>query len=330
VKRLLVFNLFALIMLALLAACGGGTADTTGSAETSATLLTATKVDATSLDANADYWADAPVLSVDTKAALEGELDGPTVKMQAAYDDEYVVIRSEWADPNESVMKDAWAWDGTAFTQSGDEDRIMIAWPIGNNAEFANKGCAAACHNTSENQDEWWMGSEDPNIRYDNWHWKAARTNPVGYSDDQWWNVLEDPADPGSSRRGDARDSGGYTDNVNDDETGPLFMSSVGTGETFIYAEDVVDLDTALLAAGDVIPGFSIAKPIGSRGDIEASGVWANGNWVVVQRRLLNTGHDDDVTFAPPRPVPFGLSVVDNGGGLPHTVGPDVLTLEWE
>jgi len=43
-----------------------------------------------------------------------------------------------------------------------------------------------------------------------------------------------------------------------------------------------------------------VSKPVGSRGDIEASGAWANGKWVVVQRRLLNTGHDDEVDGQPP------------------------------
>lgn len=325
-KRLSLVTIIGLLLVLLLVACGGETSGQTADPNT----LTAVKVDATSLDANAAYWADAPVLSVETKAAVEGNPDGPTVKVQAVYDGQYLVIRSEWADPTESVMKASWTWNGTAFTKSEDEDRIMLAWPIGNNADFASKGCAAACHNTSENQDEWWMGSEDSNIRYDNWHWKAARTNPVGYSDDQWWNVLADPADPGSSRRGDAKDSGGYSDNVTEDGSGPLFMSGTGTDVPFIFAGEEVDIDTATLAVGDVIPGFVISQPVGSRGDIEANGVWANGVWVVVQRRLLNTGHDDDALFTPGKLMPFGLSVVDNGGGLPHTVVPDVLTLAWE
>jgi hypothetical protein len=50
----------------------------------------------------------------------------------------------------------------------------------------------------------------------------------------------------------------------------------------------------------------------------------------LVIRRLLNTGHDDDAVFIAPKPMPFGVSVVDEGGGLDHTIGPDVLTLEWE
>ena len=336
-KRTLLTVTAILTIAALLAACGGGAAPAAAPAAgepaasaASTSTLTAVKVDATTLDAAAAYWATAPVLEVATKAAKEGNPDGPVVKMQAAYDGDYLVIRSEWADATESLGKAAWTWDGAAFTKSGDEDRIMITWPIGNNADFASKGCAAACHNVAENEDEWWMGSEDPAVSYDSWHWKSTRTNPVGYSDDQWWNVLEDPTAFDSSRRSDAKDSGGYTDNVNEAKDGPKFMSAKGAAETFIFAGDEVEIDTTTLAAGDIIPGFVIAKAVGSRGDIEASGVWSDGVWVVVQRRALNTAHDDDTTFVPPKPMPFGMSVVDNGGGLPHTVGPDVLTLEWK
>ena len=336
-KRTLLTVTAILTIAALLAACGGGAAPAAAPAAgepaasaASTSTLTAVKVDATTLDATAPYWATAPVLEVATKAAKEGNPDGPVVKMQAAYDGDYLVIRSEWADATESLGKAAWTWDGAAFTKSGDEDRIMITWPIGNNADFASKGCAAACHNVAENEDEWWMGSEDPAVSYDSWHWKSTRTNPVGYSDDQWWNVLEDPTAFDSSRRSDAKDSGGYTDNVNEAKDGPKFMSAKGAAETFIFAGDEVEIDTTTLAAGDIIPGFVIAMAVGSRGDIEASGVWSDGVWVVVQRRALNTAHDDDTTFVPPKPMPFGMSVVDNGGGLPHTVGPDVLTLEWK
>jgi hypothetical protein len=341
-KRKLSLIVLFLLMTALLAACGGASAPPSGQPQASGdqpqaaapagkpNTLTAVKVDATSLDATADYWGSAPALEVATKAAKEGNPDGAVVTLQAAYDDQYLVIRAEWADPTASLGKNAWTWDGSTFTKSGDEDRIMITWPIGTNAEFASKGCAAACHSPGDNEDEWWMGSDDANVRYDSWHWKSTRTNPVGYTDDQWWNVLQDPADPGSSRRNDAKDSGGYADNVNDDGSGPKFMSSKGATEQFIFAGDEVEVDTAALAAGDVIPGYIVAKAVGSRGDVEANGVWADGKWIVVQRRALDTGHDDDVTFTVPRPVPFGLAIVDNGGGLPHTVSPDVLTLEWE
>lgn len=326
-KNHVLIVVMAAILSVFLAACGGSSS---AAPQAKANTLTAVKTDSATLDANAGYWANAPKLEVATKAAKEGNPDGPAVILQAAYDANSIVVRAEWADATESVLKNAWTWDGSAFTKSGDEDRIMFAWPIGNNAEFASKGCAAACHNTSDNPDEWWMGSDKAEVRYDNWHWKAARTNPVGYADDQWWNTLEDPTDVESSRRSDAKDSGGYKDNVNEEKTGPIFMSSKGSDVQFIMGGEEVDLDTTALKTGAIIPGFVLAKPVGSRGDVEANGIWADGKWVVVIKRPLNTGHDDDVVFTPSKPMPFGLSIVDNGGGVNHTVVPDVLTLDWK
>jgi len=327
-KRFSMIVITGLLLVLVLAACSGGGSEP-AAPESKLNTLTAVKVDATSLDLNAAYWANAPVMSVDTQPAAEGNPDGPVVKMQAVYDGEYIAIRAEWADPTES-LKNLWTWDGAAFTKSGDEDRLMMVFPIQNNAEFASKGCAAACHNSSENPDEWWMGSDDQALTYDAWHGKSTRTYPVGYVDDKWWGVQEDPADVESSRHGDAKDSGGEKTNANEAGDGPMFMNSEGPGPEFILTADAVPLDTSMLSTGDVIYGYTLEKPVGSRGDIEANAVWANGTWVVVYRRLLNTGHDDDVSFSPPKPAPFGMSVVDNGGGLPHTVAPDVLTLEWK
>lgn len=342
-KRLLTVLPPIVIIGALLTACAGAapaptTGGQTGAAEQAPTAppatkpntLTAIKVDTAPLDANAGVWANAPRLEMATKAAKEGNPDGPTVVLQAVYDNENIVFRAEWADPTESILKNAWAWDGTAFKKSGDEDRLMIAWPIGNNAEFASKGCGAACHNTDPDPEKWWMGSESADVRYDNWHWKSTRTNPAGYADDQWWNTLEDPNKPDSSRRNDAKESGGYADNVNEDKTGPKFMSSKGVDVKFIFKGEEIELDTSKLSAGAVIPGYILSKAVGSRGDVEAAGTWADGKWVVVMKRALNTGHEDDAVFTPPKPLPFGLAVVDNGGGVDHAVAPDVLTLEWK
>ncbi|NJM41548.1 MAG: ethylbenzene dehydrogenase, partial [Anaerolineae bacterium] len=81
---------------------------------------------------------------------------------------------------------------------------------------------------------------------------------------------------------------------------------------------------------GDIIPGFIVSPFVGSRGDLTANGTWKDGKWVVVLVRALNTGHDDDVSFTPPKPYAFGLSVTDNEGGMKHTIVQGALKLEWQ
>lgn len=324
-KKRVITSIVFVTLVFLLAACSSGT---TPQAEPN--TLTVIKVDDAALNASGDFWTNAPKLEVSSKAAKEGNPDGPVVTLQAVHDGNNIVFRAEWADATESVLKNSWTWDGSAFSKSENEDRIMFLWPIGNNAEFASQGCATACHNTSENSDEWWMGSSSEDVRYDAWQWKAARTNPAGYVDDKWWGTQEDPTDVESAHHGDSKDSGGYADNRNEDKTAPIYMSSKGTDVQFIYSGEEVELDTAALEIGAVIPGYVLSKPVGSRGDIETQGIWSDGKWVVVIRRPLSTGHDDDVVYIPSKPIPFSVSVVDNGGGVSHTVSTEVLTLAWK
>jgi hypothetical protein len=301
----------------------------TGSALAQDNVLTATRVNATALDADAAIWNDAPVLEVATVAAVEGESDGPMVRLQAVYDGNTIAFRAEWADATESIYKNAWTYDGTTFSKSGDEDRLLFAWPIQNNAEFSSRGCTAACHSSGDDRSTWWMGSDDVSLTYDAWQWKASRTNGAGYVDDKWWGTLTDPTDVESSRHGDAKESGGERANVNEAGDGPAFMSMLGVDAKYIFASEAVAIDPAMLSAGTVIPGYVLERAVGSRGDVEAVGRWEDGTWVVVFRRPLDTGHDDDVRFTVRRRLPFGLAVIDEGGGLAHTIAPDVLILDW-
>jgi len=324
--------LFMIILcILLIAACSpaDGGADSPA-AESEPNTLTAIEVSEAALDASADFWSNAPKLDVPMLAAYEENPDGPTVTIQAVHDADHLTIRAEWADATESIWKNAWNWDGSEFSKSDDEDRLMFTWPIGNNAEFASKGCTVACHNMADDPREWWMGSDSEDVRYDAWQWKAARTNPAGYVDDKWWSVLEDAADTKSSRHSDVKESGGYANNRNEDRTGPLYVSSTGLDAKFILAGEEVDIDLDVLEAGAVIPGYILAPAIGSRGDVATIGQWADGKWIMVLQRALDTGNDGDTVFTPGKPLPFGMSVVDNGGGLEHAVAKEVLTLNWE
>ena len=49
---------------------------------------------------------------------------------------------------------------------------------MSNNAEFARKGCASACHNQADDEATWYMGTDGETIQLDQWHWKSARVPP--------------------------------------------------------------------------------------------------------------------------------------------------------
>jgi Ethylbenzene dehydrogenase len=313
---------------AMLAGCGA--AGSSGGAGTSApNTMTAIKVDATSLDASAAFWANAPKTDVVTKAAKKGAADGPKVTLQAAYDGQNIVVRAEWADSTDSWQRNVWKYDGTAWKRGGEQDRLAFAFPMSNNAAFASKGCGAICHNQETDDTKWWMGTDTADTKIDLWQWQSAATNPVNQADDQWWGP-KPVITSTTGRQNDKLDSGGSKTNATKDGKAPAFVSKNGLDVHYLLAGDEVAIDLSKIASGAIIPGSILSPFKGSRGDISAQGTYANGKWVVVISRALNTGHDDDAVLTPPKPMPFGLAVFDNSGDLNHVVAPDVLTLAWQ
>jgi hypothetical protein len=116
-----------------------------------------------------------------TKGGEKGGVKIPRIALQAAYDDENIYILARWPDNTESVSKEQWVFDGTTWTRTksdvNDEDRIALWFDV-NADEFSTKGCAALCHDIR-------MQTKNPDGHADLWHWKAARSNPLGYADDQ-------------------------------------------------------------------------------------------------------------------------------------------------
>lgn len=329
-------------MIWLLAACGGqpgaAPANSGGSGSAPAApsnTITAVKVDAVAADAAAAYWADAPAVMVHTKATEKDKPDGPDVTIQAVYDDQNVAVRLEWADPTETILANPWTWDGSAWKRGGDpmtahEDRMSIIFPIENNPDFSSKGCAGACHNLDADPEKWWMGTDSADQHLDLWEWKAAQTNPLGLTDDYLASVQEDPADIESATHPDANTGGGNVSNVNQAKDGPAFMNGADVTASFIITGQQAEIDTSKLAPGAIIPANILRPWTGSRADVQASGVWKDGKWTVVLMRALDTGHEDDVVFSPPKAYPLGVALFDHLDLREHTITPDVLTLTWK
>ena len=301
------------------------------SAETSANTLTAIKVPAVVSDTAASYWVDAPVLTVHTKASSEGQPDGADVNVQAVYDDQAIAMRLEWADTTKSDLNKAWVWDGSAFSRSPNlGDRMGVLFAMENNAEFAAKGCAAACHNSDQDVEKWWMGADSADLHYDLWQWTAATTNPVNQAQDQWLNVLDTPADSESATHPDDQTGGGSLSNTNEAKDGPAYVNGADLTSSFIITGQQAPIELSQLANGAAIPTSILAPWVGSRGDVTANGVWQDDKWVVVLVRTLDTGHEDDVVFTPPKSYPLGLAIFDHNDLVNHTTAPDVVTLEWK
>ncbi len=312
---------------ALLAACAapGGANPSAGGA---ATTLTVVKVDTTSMDSAAAVWANAPKIELATKAAEKDKPDGPKVTLQAVHDGKNIVFRAEWPDATQNDVRRSWLYDGKVFKRDQEQDRFALAFPIGNNAEFATKGCGAACHSNDPDKEKWHMGVDKKEQSLDMWHWTAAQSGPVDQADDAMITIQEPITATG--RKSDANDGGGNKNNQDKENKAPAFMSSKGLDAKFIFASEEIPLDISKLQPNTRIPAYILAPYKGSRGDVAAKAVWANGKWVLVLSRALDTGHDDDTVLIPSKTIPFAMAVFDNSEDLEHTIVQNVLTLAWQ
>ena len=342
----------AVAMLAV--ACGGDddstnntpapaatSAGTTASASTAAATtssagpndLVAVKKAPASLAADDAAWKSAKPTTVKTSIVVGSKAtEAKDVTVQALFNDTDIWFRFEWADTSDSTR--AWVYDGTTWKKSPDnEDRLALYWEITPNSDFETRGCAALCHSSdSEPIAKWYMVSPKAGDVFDNWHWKSARTNPVGQTDDKSLiGPLADPNDVESASVADKKTSGGYSDNLNAEKTGPAKMQDPAKkpsgGASALLVSEAVALDVSKLKAGDKVPRELIAPFVGSRGDIETKGVWVGNKWTVVMHRKLDTGNPDDAKFVVGKTYPFGLAVFNNLHEYNHTVSKGVYNL---
>jgi hypothetical protein len=146
----------------------------------------------------------------------------------------------------------------------------------------------------------------------DLWQWRAHRSNPIGFSDDQY--ILD--------YRWSDEGRGMYMTNWNVENQHPQYMfDPEKTGQTamqweklqkgeypqqdyFRYAlvigNDQIEGNSVPFdlgrewKAGDVIPRRILRAPSGSRGTIPANGIYRDGAWHVDLWRALDTGHPMD------------------------------------
>lgn len=133
----------------------------------------------------------------------------------------------------------------------------------------------------------------------DLWHWRSARGNPIGVSDDQLVHDVRD---------GDAGKSAYFT-NWDSENKQPLFMFNPDVAGHTALDWDVIqagqlDPDSIYYLhettmqpfdadhdwqEGDVIPRRALRTPEGSRSDIAAEAIWQDGYWNVTLSRLMDT-----------------------------------------
>ena len=270
-----------------------------------------------------DGKSDKPWDSV--KATKVTASDGPQgdveISIKTLYTDKDIYVLLQWSDKTMSLNR-MYELSGTEWKKvKGNEDRFALMWDIGNTMkDFPSKGCTAACHKEGK---EVSLRTGGPGERLDVWHWKAHRTNPAGYVDDQWLGNEIKKNGEATARGNDAKTAGGYVDNWDQEAKRPKFTFKDGvTPGPVLLKKDAMEIkDYGKFKAGDLLPREVLEKPAGSRGDIEARGVWDRGRWTLEIRRTRDTGDKDhDIQFTDAaRAYFFGIAVHDNGDGGEHS-----------
>jgi hypothetical protein len=256
-----------------------------------------------------------------------------TVTTRALYTDDSLFFLFKWKDPTQSITKQSWKFDGQKwFHLKGNEDRIALLFEITRINKFATRGCAITCHSPADiPREEWKLATRTADEKGDLWHWKAARSAPYNHADDAWLTVAGNPTGSyrETGRRKDAG-AGGDIKNQTADASRPLYMQDPAkkpSAPGFLLMEEAVKItDYTVFKAGDVIPYRLPVKPSGSRFDVKAISRHADGGWMVMLYRRLNTDHEDDVAFNPKKRYSFALAVFDDSGSE-HSKATEPMTL---
>ena len=259
------------------------------------------------------------------------------VSIKSIYDREYIYFLIQYRDPTKSIERFPWvkqkngSWkqlsnkDSTGHDNTYYEDKLGVYWNI-NTRGFAKKGCDISCHVSEDGKVD---GRPDKSAgrkftrrsgeTIDMWHWKSVRSNPVGMFDDQFVDHTRDPKQNKNwGRKGDHKLGGGYKNNSNKAKTAPEFVNKPGSEKNkywLMLESKAKFVDT--FKPGSVVPGIILSPFKGSRGDIQARGMWADGTWTIeVKRKLVTTGEKaeiQDVQFKDlGKAYYFGVSVFDN------------------
>ncbi|MFQ5481197.1 MAG: ethylbenzene dehydrogenase-related protein [Nitrospinaceae bacterium] len=269
--------------------------------------------------------------------------DGPEISIKTVHTDARVYFLLSWKDWTESINMDKWEYDGNKWgvkqekrwedepPWEADTDRFCFQWPLRDDLlikKFAKKGCAVLCHKPEKENKMFTMG---PHQGSDIWQWRASTTNPLGYADDGFLDhttiskkVERNPDKRiNAAHKWDEVGKGGLTNVRNQEGQGPKWMSKTSLKEPFLVNGKEVSLDMSKVKKGDFIPGWLLARPNGSRGDIDAAAKYnkEKGRWTLeISRKLVTSDPRHDVQFDDlSKSYYFGIAVWENDRLYGHT-----------
>jgi len=226
-----------------------------------------------------------------------------------------ITITATWPDVTRNDRRAEWAFDGAEWTQAADEeDRLAIIWDLQGD-HFASSGtCALMCHSP--------LKYTAPGSKVDAWHWKATRTNPAGFADDQWW----DDGELGTvSGRHNDTGTAPYRSNKSGSLPASMGVDGNGTGSKYLFdgidgMREAAAFDAlGIWNSGDVLSGYVNRLGSGSIVDVPTTATHDGTGWTVTFKRKLATGETaGDMLFAAGGTYHYQVATWDNAGGIDH------------
>jgi len=326
---------FLAILLAVILCVGGLIVGSNQPIQAHTLVVTANYVEIAPEGIDDPVWGKANAVQLLVEGREKSVGGNGTVTARAIYSDDSLYFLFKWKDPTRSVIKQSWEFDGKKWNHlKGNEDRIALLFEITRIDKFATRGCAVTCHSPADMpRDKWKFATKTAVEKGDLWHWKAARSAPYNYADDAWLTLAGNPT--GSYREtGRRKDTGagGDVKNQTADESRPMYMQDPNKKPSvpgFLLMDQAIKIsDYSIFKSGDIISYRIPIKPSGSRFDVKAISRYADGGWMLMLYRRLNTGHEDDVLFNPIKSYSFALAVFDNSGS-DHSKATEPMTLRF-
>lgn len=276
-------------------------------------------------------WKQAPVTKV--KIIQTGE----NVDVQALYTKDRVYVRAHYPDSTHDYIDRPWIFDGAKWKQQGQQDSLAFVWNINDSLHgFNEHGFSILTQGLEENRHPWEIYIEGGNAaKAPAWFaaqkadfWSTGLQLPYGKAED--WALRPQRLLPSGAdwiiRLVNQHDQypgeAPWVLNKTVDWSRPVWILKPGLTleeDPYPVQADLVDIDGHTPVAGErqpfVVYRSRQARWGGSKDDVDGAEHWAGGFWTVEMGRPLNTGHDDDIQFAPGqnKTYTFGLLVRRRG-----------------
>lgn len=248
-----------------------------------------------------------------------------------------IYVQAVYPDATHDYIDRPWMFNGTAWKQKGQQDSLCFIWNIDNSIRgFNERGFAILTKGLELDKHPWEIAIDGGKLSEAKpWFraqkgdfWSTGLQLPYGKAED--WVLKEDKARWANGdwhlqlrNQHDANKNGvPWLLNKSKDWSRPIWVLRPGLTieqDPHPVRADMVDAAGYTPTAGEVQPFIVYvsrqARWGGSKDDVDGAETWQKGVWTVEMGRLLDTGHNDDISFKPAsgKTYYFGLLVRREG-----------------